>query len=100
MLFRSEHIATGSPVLCKTDHKGNPNVVPMPVSVLEAIGQLTAELENLDIEAVMLPLAFPWAQDNLLRAERTWPAVTMVKRFVEILELMASKNSAKSAPPT
>ncbi|MCX5633243.1 MAG: YkgJ family cysteine cluster protein [Phycisphaerae bacterium] len=89
-----EHIVTGSAVSCQTDHRDEPNVAPMPVSILEVLGQLTAELEQSDIEAVMLPLAFAWAQDNLQRAERTWPAVAMVKRFVEILKLTASKNSA------
>jgi hypothetical protein len=92
-----EHIATGSSFFCQPDHKGEPNMVPMPVSVLEAIGQLAAELENLDIEAVMLPSAFAWTQDNLWRSRRTWPAVTMVKRFVEILELTAPNNSAMPA---
>ena len=65
----------------------------MPISVLEAIGQLAGELEDLDIETVMLPLAFAWAQDNLWRSRRNWPAVTMVKRLVEILEETAVKNS-------
>jgi Fe-S-cluster containining protein/uncharacterized protein (DUF1778 family) len=91
-----EHIASGSAVLCQTSHKGDPNVVPMPVSTLEALGQLAAELEQTDIDAVMLPFAFAWAQDNLQRAKRTWSLVTIVKRFVEILEQTASKNAAKS----
>jgi Fe-S-cluster containining protein len=95
-----EHIVTGSSFFCQPDHKGEPNVASMPVSVLEALGQLTAELENLDIEAVILPLAFAWAQDNPWHSRRTWPAMTMVKCFVEILELMASKNSAMPALST
>jgi hypothetical protein len=66
------------------------------VSILEALGQLTAELEQSDIEAVMLPLAFAWAQENLHRAERTWPAVEMVKRFVEIMQEIALKKLAAS----
>ena len=92
-----EHIATGSNFFCQTDHRGEPNVVPMPVSVLEAVGQLTAELENLDIEAIMLPLALPWAHTNIECSHRTWPAVTMVKRLVEILKETAVKNSATVA---
>ncbi len=95
-----EHIVTGSNFSCQLDHRVEPDVVPMPISVLEAIGQLTAELENLDIEAVMLPLVFSWAQDNLWRSRRNWPAVTMVKRFVEILEEMAVKNSTTVALST
>ena len=92
-----EHIVTGSSFFCQPDHRDEPNVVPMPVSVLDALGQLTAELENLDIEAVMLPLAFAWTEDNLHRAEHTWPAVTMIKRFAEILKATAVKNSAMLA---
>ena len=63
-----------------------PDVVKLPVSILECVGQLTAELEQSEVEAIMLPLALPWAQENLGRAERTWPAVTMVERFVEIIK--------------
>ena len=88
-----EHIVTGSSGPCQKDRKCRPNVVPMPVSILEALGQLAGELEQTDVEAVMLPFSFSWAQDNLQRAERVWPAVEMVRRFVEILKQKASKNS-------
>lgn len=91
-----EHIVTGSPALCEDGETNNPNVVSMPVSVLEALGKLTAELEQSEVEAVMLPLAMPWAQDNLKRSERTWSAVMMVERFAEILKEMSSKNSTKA----
>jgi Fe-S-cluster containining protein len=95
-----EHIVTGSSDPCQKDHKCRPNVAPMPVSVLEALGQLAGELEQTDVEAVMLPLSFAWAQDNLERAEQTWPAVEMVKRFVEILkQKVPKKNSAAVALP-
>ena len=97
-----EHIVTGSAFFCETNHKDNPNVVPMPVSVLEALGQLAAELEGSEIEALILPLAFAWVRENLQRAERTWAAVEMVQRFVEILKQMAmvSKNSVIPALST
>jgi len=88
-----EHMVTGSSFFCQPDHRGKPNVVPMQVSILEALGLLTAELEQSDVEAVILPLALPWAQDNLWRSRQTWPAVTMVERFVEILKETAAKNS-------
>jgi Fe-S-cluster containining protein len=89
-----EHIVTGLTDLYQTGQKCNLNVAPMPVSILEALGQLSSELEQSDIEAVMLPLAFAWAEDNVERAERTWPAAAIVKRFVEILYDMTAKNSA------
>jgi len=65
----------------------------MPVSVLEALGQLASELEGTPIEAVMLPLALPWAQKNLQRHQRKWPATMMVKRLVDIIKTMAEENS-------
>jgi len=45
----------------------------------------------------MLPLALPWAQSNLERSHRSWPAATMVKRFVDILKQTASENAAALA---
>ena len=69
----------------------------MPISFFDCLGQLAAELEQLDIEAVMLPLALPWVQENLERSERTWPAVKMVECFVEILQAL---NIEQSKAPT
>ena len=40
--------------------------------------------------AVMLPLALPWVEDDFERSLRTWPAMAMVERFVEILREMGS----------
>jgi hypothetical protein len=71
----------------------------MPLSITEALARLAAELEQSSIEAVMLPLALPWAEENRQRWERTWPAPMMVEKFVNILKDMASKNSAVVAAP-
>jgi Fe-S-cluster containining protein len=79
-----EYIVTGSVLLCEAEWTDESQVVQMPVSVLQCLGQLTADLEQSNIEAVMLPLAIPWAQENLERGKQTWPAVTMVERFVDI----------------
>jgi Fe-S-cluster containining protein len=80
-----EYMVTGSALSCETGLADDPHVVRMPIRVLECLGQLAAELERSDIEAVMLPLALPWAQENLERAEQTWPATAMVERFIDIL---------------
>ncbi len=85
-----EHVVTGSAALCDVEGTNQPQVVKMPVSILECLGQLTAELEQSDVEAVMLPLALPWARENIERSRRTWPAVTMVERFVDILQEAAA----------
>lgn len=89
-----EHIVTGSAVKCETEVADEPQIVPMPVSILECLGELAAELEQSEIECVMLPLALPWAQDNLERSERTWSAVAMVECFGEIVKAKASEKSA------
>ncbi len=91
-----EHIVTGSSASCQIKSKCRPNVAIMPVSVLESLGQLACELEQTEVEAIMLPLSFAWAQDNIERARRTWPAAEMVKRFAEILKQKTSKK--KFAP--
>jgi hypothetical protein len=87
-------MVTGPAILCDAKGTDESHIVQMPVSVLECLGELTAELEQSNIEAVMLPLALPWALENLERSRRTWPAVFMVERFIGILKAAASKNSA------
>jgi Fe-S-cluster containining protein len=81
-----EYIVTDSALLCEDEWSDESQIVQMPLSFLDCLGELAATLEQSDIEAVMLPLALPWVQENLERGERTWPAVTMVECFVEILQ--------------
>jgi len=88
-----EHIVTGSPLLCEVELTDESQIVQMPVSVLDCLGQLSAELEQTDIEAVILPLALPWALLNIERSKRTWPTITMVERFVEILRALSIEQS-------
>ncbi len=92
-----EHIVTGSAILCEAEWQDGSQVVQMPLSIIECLGHLTAELEQSAIEAVMLPLALPWAQENLARHERQWPAIMMVERFVEIVKAKASENAVAAA---
>ena len=94
-----EHFVTDSASLCETEQMDEPNVVMMPVSIVEALGQLASELEGTCVEAMMLPLALPWAQENLQRHQRTWPAAIMAEKFVEIVKTIASdKSSAVTTP--
>jgi Fe-S-cluster containining protein len=87
-----EHFVNGSAEACKGE-RGIAEVVEMPVQLPNALAQLAGELEGTSVEAVILPLALVWCEENSQRAERTWPAVMMVKRFFEIVKAMASKNS-------
>jgi len=84
-----EHMVTSDKCCCGAEDAGEASAVRIQTSVLECLGRLTAELEQTDVEAVMLPLALPWAQENLDRSRRTWPAVMMVERFIEILKALA-----------
>ena len=90
-----EHTVTGSAAQCVAGGTSEASVVPMPVSVLECLGQLSAELEQRDVEAVILPLALPWALKNHERSGCTWPARTMVERFIEILKAAAAKTCTR-----
>jgi hypothetical protein len=60
--------------------------INLPVSILESLGKLSAELKQTDLEAIMMPLALLWAQDNSDRDKETWPYAEVVKRFTEIIK--------------
>jgi Fe-S-cluster containining protein len=89
-----ENIVTESAEICEVQGQDGTQAFKIPVSIAEALAQLAAELEQSSVEAVMLPLALPWAEENRQRGERTWPAPMMVEKFVNILKEMASRNSA------
>jgi len=80
-----EHLVTSAAALCKSSPENTPQTLDMPVSTLEALGQLAAELEQSEVEAVMLPLAFTGIENGLDRSRRTWPAIQLVERFLGIL---------------
>lgn len=93
-----EHMVITSPASCKTDRMNNPEVVSMPVSLLEALGQLSADLEETEVEAIILPLALAsWNDDDVQRSHRTWPTKIMAKHFIHILEAMSKKHAAEPA---
>ena len=71
-------------------------VVQMPVKMPNALAQLASDFEGTTTEAVILPLTLVWYEQNKQRADRTWPAAMMVKRFLEIVREMAAKNSTEA----
>jgi Fe-S-cluster containining protein len=89
-----EHFVKGSARACR-GKRGTAEEVEIPVRMVDALAQLASELEDTGIEAVMLPLMLVRHEENPQRAERTWPAAMMARRFVEIVKIMASKNSTK-----
>jgi len=90
-----EHFVTSPAALCLAGATPEPSVVPMPVSVLECLGELAAELEQREVEAVMLPLALPWTLKNHDRSGRTWPTGMIVERLIEILKAAAVKTPTR-----
>jgi len=86
-----EHYIMGSARACK-GLRGDAEVLDMPVRLPNVLGQLASELEGTDVEAVILPLAPVWCEEDPARAKRSWPADLMVKRFVEIVESMSRRN--------
>jgi Fe-S-cluster containining protein len=92
LLACREHFVKGSAKACRGE-RGTAEEVEIPVQMVDALAQLASELEGTEVEAVMLPLMLVWHEQNPQRAERTWPAAMMARRFVEIVKLMASKNS-------
>jgi len=91
-----EHFIKGSSAACRGQDEVA-EVVEMPVRLPNVLGQLASELEGTDEEAVILPLALVWCQENPERGERNWPAELMVKRFVEIVEEMSRENMPSAA---
>ncbi len=87
-----EYMVTSSSMYCQSGHEIEPEVVTLPVSILEALGQLAAEFEQSEVEAVILPLAFISTDNYLERSGRTWPAIELVQRFVKIIEELAVRR--------
>ena len=86
-----EHFIKGSAEACKGE-RDVAEVVRMPVQMPNALAQLAQDFEGTTLEAVLLPLVFLWYEQDRPRANKTWPAVMMVERFLEIVKEMASKN--------
>jgi len=88
-----EHMVKAAPRLCEGPHPEPGRLLRPPISVVEALGRLAAEVEGTDLEAVMLPLLPAWWAGNARRAERTWPAGELAGRFVAILQRLAADGA-------
>ena len=91
-----EHMVMSDPKQCAIENDLKKHEVPVPVSFSRVLAQLSAEMQCSDVDAVMLPLAVAWAQDNDEQCHRTWPAVKLMKRFVKIAQRFATENQAIS----
>ena len=85
-----EHIAINPAGSCRGDQRAE--LVEIAVSMVDVLVQLTAELEEADPEAVVMPLLLAWCDGNLERSEQTWPAAVIVGRFVKIIKTIANQS--------
>jgi len=95
-----EHLVIGSASVCEADGANQAQLVQMPISILEALAQLTSELEQTTIEAVILPFAVIWCRENPEYFKHTWPASQLVGRFINILTTRNRYNNEPKAQKT
>ena len=81
-----EYLVTSAPCLCHKAMDGSIERVRLPVSMPEVLGQLAAELEQTELEAVFLPLVPVSIEQYKERVEGRWPAGDMLEHFMHILE--------------
>ena len=95
-----EHMVNSPADLCRGFQPGRGQIHRPGFSVLEALGQLAAELEDTGVEAIVMTLAPAWALSNLDRAARTWRAAYVVRRLLAICRELADRASQSDEQPT
>ena len=80
-----EYLVTTSPQCCRTDSEAVVEKLELPLSILECLGEVAADLEGTAVEGIMLPLILPWVLKNRERTQRRWSAQTMAQRFLDVL---------------
>jgi Fe-S-cluster containining protein len=91
-----EHMVVSPPDQCLSTGAGEPEILPLPFSVTEALGRLAGEVEGTKVEAILLPLVLAWTMDHAQREKNLWPGQMLARRLLEIVaELsMEGKTSA------
>ena len=89
-----EHFATCPPSQCSRDDQIDDQKIAPPVSVLEALADLTSQVEGLDAKSVMFPLAPIWAHENRHLANKTWDGRELLESLVSLLERQAGRVPA------
>jgi Fe-S-cluster containining protein len=88
-----EYFIVGSGRACK-GKRGKANVLELPVQISQVLSRLASKLEGTEEEAIAVPLALPWCEDNLERSRRVWPTTLMLGHFIEITKEMASTSTS------
>ncbi|MCP4378161.1 MAG: YkgJ family cysteine cluster protein [bacterium] len=80
-----EHVVSGIASHCEGYKPGYGNKLEMPATVLDALAQLAADLEQTEPQAIMMPLVPFWYTENRHRLLRTWPGRELATRFLDCL---------------
>ena len=92
-----EHLAACDPSDCaRPDQVMGEGRLPLPVSIAEALMLTAAEIEQSEPEAILLPLALLWTQENADRDARAWPASELVRQFAKVIRQGAETLSTPS----
>ena len=91
------YFVTSPPCYCRDTEAGLGKRLSLGVQPVQALCRLTADVEHLPPQAVLLPLAPSWALENLPRALRTWPLPELVSRLADILgrQLQKARQGAR-----
>lgn len=81
-----EHLVTNTNLFCNPFQQNDFNKIDLPVSILECLGKLSSELRHTEVEAIMMPLALLWAEENLDSDRDIWPSIDIVRRLTEIIK--------------
>ncbi len=92
-LICGEHLVAGTVSSCSAKGTDKGYIVNMPISMRQALKTLTCDFAGTMQESIVLPCIFDWYKQNIELSDSKWPAATMVKRFVEIIKVMAAEQA-------
>jgi Fe-S-cluster containining protein len=88
-----EYMVTGNPLGCKTTSNKTVSIIEMPVSIAEVLNKVSNRLEGTQTESVILPVSIVWCNENMPRAEKTYPAKTLVNTLSDCLQAAIDKKT-------
>jgi Fe-S-cluster containining protein len=93
-----EHLSLTDPAACSDPSMLAGQRIGIPVSLVNCLAEVTAELEQRPMESVLLPLTLHWVRENLGRFRHIWPAPLLVKMLANRVKtaLDAAASSQRS----
>jgi Fe-S-cluster containining protein len=91
-----EHAVLGTSAHCQGFSPDRGSRLELPVNILDALGQVAADLEQTEVQAVMMPLVPFWYEENRHRTLQTWDGPELVSKFLNCLSDTASQPASVS----